>query len=112
MYWLFLVVGLFFAALYISFILREVPGAAKERLGELERIPRDARIWQVESEGPAAEAAAQQGQLREVRLIQDDTSGTGNGAWLRQVRYRGIESGVVERVEPDEKVKLRRIFAD
>lgn len=111
MYVLFLIVGLLFAAIYLLFFMREVPGAASERFGELEAVPSDAHRWKVDTESPEAEAAAKLGLTRESRIIIEDSNATGNGAMVCQVRYRGAKSGVIERVDPDVKVKRRRVFA-
>jgi hypothetical protein len=115
MFWLVLAAGLVFAVVYLMFFLREVPGAAEERLGKLEPLPADLGVWKREPEGSAGSIASEptataQGLIREVRFILDDPSGTGGGTLVRQVRYRGVASGVIERVEPDERVRRRRVF--
>lgn len=110
MYWFFLLVGLLFAVIYLFFFLREVPGAAKERLGELEPLPDSLGQWQLDEDSDAARQASSQGQLRETRLWQYDEQSARSSRLVRQVRYRSIASGVVERVEPDEPVKRRRKF--
>jgi hypothetical protein len=110
MFWLVLAAGLAFAVVYLMFFLREVPGAAEERLGMLEPLPDDLGVWKRDTESAEAIAATAKGLEREVRFIVDDPSGTGRGTLLRQVRYRGLSSRVIERVEPDERIRRRRIF--
>jgi hypothetical protein len=110
MYAFFILVGLLFAVIYLFFFLREVPGAAKERLGELEPLPDTLGQWQVDSESAAAQQAAAAGQIRETRLWQYDEQSARSSKLVRQIRYRGVASGVIERVEPDEPVKRRRRF--
>lgn len=109
MYVLFLFVGLLFAAIYLLFFMREVPGAAVERFGELEALPSDAHHWKVDTDSAEAQAAAQLGLVRESRIILDDSQGIGGGPLIRQVRYRGVKSGAIERVDPDVKLKRRRV---
>ncbi|HEY5959540.1 MAG TPA: hypothetical protein VIV60_23450 [Polyangiaceae bacterium] len=110
MYWFFLLVALLFAVVYLFFFLREVPGAAKERLGELEPLPESLGQWQVETDTEAARDAAAVGQVRETRLWQYDEQSARSSKLVRQIRYRNITSGVIERVEPDQAVKRRRRF--
>ncbi|MGC4064526.1 MAG: hypothetical protein QM784_07760 [Polyangiaceae bacterium] len=110
MFWLVLVAGLAFAVVYLMFFLREVPGAAEERLGKLEPLPEDLGVWRRDTDSADGVAAASSGLVREERLILDDPSGTGGGSLLRQVRYRDVTSGVIARAEPDERIRRRRIF--
>lgn len=110
MYWFFLLVGLLFAVVYLFFFMREVPGAAKERFGELEPLPENVGTWVVEQNTEAARLAQSLGQVRETRLWQYDEQNSRSNRLVRQIRYRGLESGVVERVEPDEPVKRQRRF--
>jgi hypothetical protein len=94
---------------YLVFILREVPGAAEERLGRLE-LPPDVGKWKIDEESPEATAVKAEGLQREVRLLWDPDAGfMHRGKLVRQVRYRRLETRAIERVEPDETLKLRRV---
>jgi hypothetical protein len=110
MYWFLLLVGLLFAVIYLFFFLREVPGAAKERLGELEPLPKSLGQWLVDRDTEAARQAEAIGQVRETRFWLYDEQSARPGKLVRQIRYRGVASGVIERVEPDMPIKRQRKF--
>jgi hypothetical protein len=94
---------------YLVFILREVPGAAEERLGRLV-LPDDVGTWKLDQDSDAAVSAMSEGLEREVRLLWDPDAGfLRRGKLVRQVRYRRQETRAIERVEPDQVVKLRRV---
>lgn len=104
-----LLVGLAGVAIYLVLVLREVPGAAEERLGKLEALPEDVGKWKVDESSEQAKAARDQGLIREERLWFDAEGGAfGGGRLLRQVRYRDAETRRIERVEPDQPVKRQR----
>jgi hypothetical protein len=92
-------------ALYIFVILREVPGAAEERLGSFEDLPENVNKWQADETSSEGKAALARGQRREARLyfVEQD------GKLLRQVRYRNAQTDEIERAEPDEVVKRKRV---
>lgn len=92
-------------ALYIFVILREVPGAAEERIGAFEDLPANVNQWEADETSPEGKAALAQGQRREVRLYFAEQG----GKLLRQVRYRNIQTDEIERAEPDEAVKRKRV---
>ena len=96
--------------IYLLFILREVPGAAEERLGTLEALPPDVGQWKKDDDSPEGKAALERGELREVRFFYD-SSGAGftGGKLLKQVRYRNAETNEITRAEPDQHVKRKRI---
>jgi hypothetical protein len=97
-------------AIYLLFILREVPGAAEERLGTLEALPADIGQWKSDEDSPEGKAARVRGELREVRLFHDSSGGGfGGGKLLRQVRYRSAETNEILRAEPDQQVKRKRV---
>lgn len=109
-YFLLLLIAAAGAAAYVAFMLSQVPGAAEERLGEWEPVPEGVGRWQVDADSAAGKAARAQGLSREVRWLFDPDAGVGGGGKLvRQVRYRHLESNAIERVEPDEVVRRRRV---
>lgn len=93
-------------ALYIFVILREVPGAAEERLGAYEDLPDNVNKWEADETSPEGKAALAKGERREVRLYFAEQSG---GKLLRQVRYRNLKTDEIERSDPDEVVKRKRV---
>lgn len=105
-----LVVAIAGIALYVLVILREVPGAAEERLGSLEDLPADVNKWKSDEESAEGKAALLDGTRREVRLFYDTQAGL-RGKLLRQVRYRNAKTNEIERVLPDEIVKRKRVKA-
>jgi len=108
MYWLFIAVGLLFALVYLTFIFREVPGAARDRFGEPEPPPENLGQWVIDSESPEAHAADQEGLTRETRLWLYGGDGSERERLVRQVRYRNKTSGAIERTEPERTVRRRR----
>ena len=97
-------------AIYLLFILREVPGAAEERLGMLEALPPDIGQWKKDQDSAEGKAALDRGELREVRFFYDRGSGGfGSGKLLKQVRYRSVASNDILRAEPDQQIKRRRV---
>jgi hypothetical protein len=97
-------------AIYLLFILREVPGAAEERLGALEALPPDVGQWKEDPDSPEGKAAIDRGELREVRSFYASSGGSfGGGKLLKQVRYRSAETNEIVRAEPDRRVKRKRI---
>jgi hypothetical protein len=95
---------------YLLFIFKLVPGAAEERLGVLEPLPESVGKWQVDLDSAAGQAALSRGRLREERLFFEEGKGLlWQGRLLRQVRYRNTETKVIEEVEPEKRVKRRRI---
>lgn len=109
-YFFLLVIAIISLAVYVLFIFRVVPGAAEQRLGVLEPLPKDLGQWHVDETSPEAEAAQAEGQLREVRHIYTEAQGLlGQGRLVRQVRYVDRENGEIVRVEPEQIVKRRRI---
>jgi hypothetical protein len=97
-------------AIYLLFILREVPGAAEERLGRLEDLPPDLGQWKKDEASPEAEAALERGERREVRFFYDRSyGGFRGGRLLRQVRYRSVETNEILRADADELIKRKRV---
>jgi len=105
-----LIVGVAGVGIYLLFILREVPGAAEERLGQLEPLPPDVGQWKKDEDSPEGIAAHDRGELREVRLFYDSAGGGfGGGKLLKQVRYRSAATSEILRAEPDQQVKRKRV---
>jgi hypothetical protein len=84
---------------YLTLILSHVPGATEERFGKLEPLPDKLGEW-VKAGAPAAD-----GLLREERYLFDEAS----KKLVLQVRHRNPETGKIERVEPEQTIKRRRI---
>jgi hypothetical protein len=104
-----LIVAVAGVAIYLLFILREVPGAAEERLGTLEALPPDVGQWKKDPESPEGKAALDRGELREVRTFFASNGGSfGGGKLLKQVRYRSAETNEIVRTEADQQVKRKR----
>jgi hypothetical protein len=110
MFYVFLIlVALAGVTVYLVFILREVPGVAEQRFGRLV-MPPDLGKWKPDEQSAEAERAKGEGLRREVRLLWEADAGfLRRGRLVRQVRYRSLETKAIERVEPDEVVKLRRV---
>lgn len=102
------VVGLLGVALYVTLLMREVPGFAEQRFGKLEDLPADLGKWSQDADSDEGRAAREQGLAREVRHWFDADAGR-HGTLSRQVRYRSLESGEIVRVEPDVPIKRRRV---
>jgi len=100
-----MVVAIAGIGLYLFVILREVPGAAEERLGAYEDLPEDINKWRQDADSPQAKAALAEGLQREERLYFAES----NKKLIRQVRYRNIATNEIARVEPDLIVKRKRI---
>lgn len=104
-----IVLGLLGIAIYVIFMMREVPGLSEQRLGKLV-LPEDVGKWKTDEDSPEARAAESEGLKREVRFFWDAEHGLlRRGRLLKQVRYRNRQSNAIERAEPDEVVRLRRV---
>jgi hypothetical protein len=90
---------------YLVFFMSHVPGAKEERFGTFEPLPDDLGQWKSIDAGPAAEAAAREGQRREERLIQPEGSVR---HLVKQVRYRSVDTNEIVRVEPEQRVERAR----
>ena len=84
MFYVFLIaVAVLGVGVYLTLIMRLVPGAAEERLGVLEALPPDVGVWK--SDAPPYV----DGLVRQVRLFHQPSAGLfSNERLLRQVRYR------------------------
>jgi hypothetical protein len=111
MFYLFLVVVAFFGiAIYVTLILRLVPGAAEERLGVLEDLPPDLGVWKTDESSPAGQDARARGLVRQVRVCSQSANGWFRSERLvRQVRYRDLGTNEVVHVSPEEVVKRKRV---
>ena len=108
-YFFLILVGVVAVGIYLVFIIREVPGMAEQRIGRLE-LPPDLGKWKLDEDSPEATRAGAEGLKREVRHIWDPDAGfLGRGKLTRQVRYRSLETNAIERIEPDEPIKPRRV---
>jgi primosomal protein N'' len=105
-FYLFLLfVGVAGIGIYLLFMFNLVPGMAEERLGVLEALPEETGSWKIDSESPAAQAAAREGLVREVRHYFYEA----RGRLVLQARYRRRDTNEIVRVEPEVAVKRRRI---
>ena len=78
-------------------------------LGEYEDLPQDLGEWVRDSKSEEAKRAEAEGLFREVRVLLVD-AGTFKGQHLiKQARYRDLETNKIERVEPDEEIKRKRV---
>jgi hypothetical protein len=106
MFYVFLmVVAAIGVGVYLTFIFQNVPGVKEERLGRLEPLPPDVGTWKTDADSEAARAAAAEGLRREVRVFFDE----GRNRLYEQVRYRAQGSSEIVRVDPDRRLKRRRI---
>lgn len=111
MFFLFLlVVAALGIAVYLVFIFNLVPGAAEERLGVLEPLPKDIGQWHIDPDSALGKAALERNQQREERLFFEEGKGVfAQGRLVRQVRFRSLSSQEIVEVLPDEPVKRKRI---
>jgi hypothetical protein len=109
-FYVFLVIlGLLGIGIYVVFMMREVPGIADQRIGRIV-LPDDVGKWKSDEDSPQARDAEREGLKREVRFFWDGEHGLlRRGRLLKQVRYRNRETNAIERTEPDEVVKLKRV---
>ena len=98
------------AAIYWLAYFQNVPGAAEERFGKLEPLPPDLGKWRFDDDSDAGREAEAHGLRREVRYLYHPGSGLFRGGRLvRQVRYRSITTNKIERIDPEETIKRRRV---
>ncbi len=100
-----LIVGVLSIGVYVLFMLNLVPGAAEERLGVLEPLPPGTGTWTADDASPAAEAAAKEGLVREVRHYFYEAE----KRLVLQVRYRDRDTREIMRVNDEQIVKRKRI---
>ncbi|MEZ4373213.1 MAG: hypothetical protein R3B07_20490 [Polyangiaceae bacterium] len=94
---------------YLFLVFREVPGAIEERLGEYEDLPKDLGEWVRDTTSDAGKRAAQEGLYREVRVLLMDGGTFKAQRLVKQSRLRNVETKKIERVEPDEELKRKRV---
>jgi hypothetical protein len=105
-----LFIGIAAVAVYLLVVFREVPGAVTERWGELEGLPEDLGQWMTDEDSEAANEASQRGLVREVRTWREPNAGLfGQDRLVLQVRYKHVDTGEIESVEPDRVLKRRRV---
>ena len=100
-----LLIGVAGVAIYLVFVVREVPGLAAARLGELEPLPPDLGKWKEDLESEHGKLAKSEGLRRETRVLWDDPS----GKLVYQARYRDAETNAIVRIEPERSERRRRI---
>lgn len=84
---------------YLALFLSHVPGAKEERFGDLEPLPDRVGEWCDVGESDEGDL------VRQERYLVDERGGT----LLHQVRVRHRTSGEVVSVEPERRVKRRRV---
>ncbi len=95
-------------AIYVSLMMRFVPGFADQRLGKLEPLPDRLGEWVLDDSDDAAAATAR-GEIREIRYLYDPDAGLlSAGKLTLQVRYREQASNAIVRTEPDANVRRKR----
>ncbi len=105
-----LIVAALGAGAYMALFLTHVPGASDERLGRLEPLPDDLGKWKVDEESEAGRAAARAGLKREERCLYREAQGLfGAGKFVRQTRYRSLETGEIVRAEPEVVTRRKRV---
>lgn len=88
------------AAAYLGLFMTHVPGAADERLGQLEPLPDDLNQW-VEGPEPSPE-----GWIVERRTLQDEQHAL---RLILQTRYRDPDTRDIVKVDPELTTRRRRI---
>jgi hypothetical protein len=97
-------------AAYLLFFLNQVPGAKEERFGALEALPEHLGRWKVDEISPEARAALEKGLRREVRVLYEPATGLfGGEVFIHQARCRRLTDNAIESVEPERRVKRRRV---
>jgi hypothetical protein len=97
--------------LYLVLVHGSVQSSVDQRLGQLEPLPPDLGKWVEDSESEEAKAAAERGLRREVRHLEGPSGFLTKPHLIKQVRYKNLQSGEVETVEPDQRVSRRRVKA-
>lgn len=97
-------------AIYLTVVLRAVPGAVDERLGRLEDLPPHLGEWTQDANSEHAVSAKEQGLVRETRILLEPAQGLfGREQLVEQARYREAESGKIIRVDPERRSARRRL---
>jgi hypothetical protein len=110
MYLFLFLIAMLGAGLYLTLILRLVPGAAEERLGALEELPPDLGLWKTDETSALAQSARAEGLIRQVRVCLQASDGLFSSERLtRQTRYCDVTTHEIVRVDPEEVLKRRRI---
>jgi hypothetical protein len=109
MFYFFFVVliGVLGIAIYLTVVLRAVPGAVDERLGKLEDLPANLGEWV--DEGEQSLEGISGTVLRERRVILEPSKGLfGRETLVEQVRYRDGKGGKIVRIDPERSWARRR----
>jgi hypothetical protein len=95
--------------IYLTVVLRAVPGAMDERLGRLEDLPPDVGTWVTDAVSSEALAASKEGLVRETRTLLEGGGLFSRECLVRQARYRDGDGGKIVRVDPEQRVPRRRL---
>jgi hypothetical protein len=98
---IFIGLGLF----YVVVTMMVIPGLKEERFGTRDPLPADLGEWKPDYDSKEARAALADGLQREQRLWLEENRSFFGRRLLRQVRYRNVNTGEIERVEPDRRVR-------
>lgn len=104
-YFFVVLVGVLGIAIYLTVILRAVPGAVDERLGKLEELPPHLGEWV--DEGEQVLEGFGQPLLRERRVLLE-SGALGRERLVEQVRYREGKGGKIVRIDPERRWARRR----
>jgi hypothetical protein len=94
--------------IYLTVVLRAVPGAMDERLGRLEDLPPNLGEWVRDESSPEARSAADAGLVRETRTLLEPGGLLGGERFVQQARYRQGEGGKIVRVDPEQRTARKR----
>jgi hypothetical protein len=94
--------------IYLTVVLRAVPGAMDERLGRLEELPPNLGQWMLDDTSSAATTAATEGLIRETRTLLEAVGLFGREQLVTQARYRQGAGGKIVRVDPEQRTARKR----
>lgn len=94
--------------IYLTVVLRAVPGAMDERLGKLEDLPQNLGEWVRDESSEQARSAVTEGLVRETRTLLESGGLLGRERFVQQARYRQGEGGKIVRVDPEQKTARKR----
>lgn len=95
--------------LYVVVTMTVIPGLREERFGKRDPLPGDLGEWKPDMDSDEGKAALADGLQREQRIWLEETRSFLGQRLLRQVRYRNLTTGEVDRVEPDRPVRRREL---
>lgn len=95
--------------IYLTVVLRAVPGAVDERLGKLEDLPAQLGKWVLDETSATAKLADERGLVRETRVLLEPARGLfGGEQFVEQARLREGQGGRIVEVEPERRWSRKR----